>query len=128
MADHLAPATVTEKSAADTLNATIAYLSLREAIALVNSATLPSGLSAPITGQSGGTLHGGEPLAAQERREDLRALDEALTRLAAADPQAARRAAAALGVSPRTVDRLWAFARVWLLRVAGGDAPDSQTA
>jgi len=34
-------------------------------------------------------------------------------------------AAQALGVSPRTADRLWAFARVWLLRdMGGGDAPD----
>jgi RNA polymerase sigma factor (TIGR02999 family) len=78
-----------------------------------------------------------EPVAVPEVREDLLALDEALTRLAAADPQAARlvelryfgglpvpEAARALGVSPRTADRLWAFARVWLLREVGGDAPD----
>src|SRR5262249_16063727 len=32
-------------------------------------------------------------------------------------------AAKALGVSPRTADRLWAFARVWLLREVGGDTP-----
>jgi RNA polymerase sigma factor (TIGR02999 family) len=72
-----------------------------------------------------------------EVREDLVALDEALTKLAAADPQAARLvelryfaglsipgAAMALGVSPRTADRLWAFARVWLLREVGGNVPD----
>jgi RNA polymerase sigma factor (TIGR02999 family) len=59
--------------------------------------------------------------------EDLLALDEALTRLAATDPQAAdlvklryfaglpaAEAAAALGMSPRTADRTWAYARAWL--------------
>ena len=78
-----------------------------------------------------------EQLAAPAVREYLLALDEALTRLAA-DPQAARlvelryfgglpvpEAAGALGVSPRTADRLWAFARAWLLREAG-DALDEQ--
>jgi choline dehydrogenase len=33
-------------------------------------------------------------------------------------------AASTLGVSPRTADRLWAFARVWPLREVGGDVPD----
>ena len=74
--------------------------------------------------------------AGPELREDLLALDEALTRLASADPQAAQlvqlryfaglsipEAAGALGISPRTADRLWAFARVWLLRELGGDSP-----
>src|SRR5438552_2488533 len=68
------------------------------------------------------------------------ALDEALTKLATTDPQAAQlvqlryfaglsipEAAKTLGVSPRTADRLWAFARVWLLREISGDAPDNQT-
>jgi RNA polymerase sigma factor (TIGR02999 family) len=80
-----------------------------------------------------------EQLAVPEVREDLLALDEALTRLAAADPQAAHlvqlryfaglsipEAAHALGVPPRTADRLWAFARVWLLREVGGDGPDDR--
>lgn len=62
-------------------------------------------------------------------REDLLALDEALSRLAATDAQAAQivnlryfaglsipDAAMAMGVSPRTADRIWAFARSWLLR------------
>ena len=57
--DRLTPATLTVNSMADTANATDAYLSLREAIAIVNSATLPSGLSSQITGQISGTLHGG---------------------------------------------------------------------
>ena len=63
---------------------------------------------------------------------ELLALDEALDRLAAADPQAAElvklryfagltipEAAAALGISPRTADRLWAYARAWLRAAIG---------
>jgi RNA polymerase sigma factor (TIGR02999 family) len=66
-------------------------------------------------------------LAAPEPREDLVALDEALNKLAAADPTAAQLvqlryfaglaipdAAQVLGVSSRTADRLWAYARAWL--------------
>jgi RNA polymerase sigma factor (TIGR02999 family) len=62
-------------------------------------------------------------------REDLVALDEALRLLAEEDRQAAElvqlryfagltlpEAAEALGVSPRTADRLWAYARAWLHR------------
>jgi RNA polymerase sigma factor (TIGR02999 family) len=80
-----------------------------------------------------------DELAEPEVREDLLALDEALTKLTSVDPQAAQLvqlryfaglsipdAAKALGVSPRTADRLWAFARVWLLREVGGDVPDDQ--
>lgn len=64
-----------------------------------------------------------------EPRENLVALDEALTRLAGEDPRAAElvqlryfggltlpEAARALGVSPRGAGRLWAFARSWLRR------------
>jgi RNA polymerase sigma factor (TIGR02999 family) len=67
--------------------------------------------------------------AAPDDRHDLVALDAALTRLEAEDPQAAKlvelrhftglsiaEAALALDVSPRTADRLWAFARAWLHR------------
>jgi RNA polymerase sigma factor (TIGR02999 family) len=67
-------------------------------------------------------------LVAPELPDDLLALDEALTRLAAADRQAAdvvqlrvfagltvKEAARVLGVSPRTVDHAWAYARAWLL-------------
>jgi RNA polymerase sigma factor (TIGR02999 family) len=74
-------------------------------------------------------------LAAPEVREDLLALDEALDQLAAADPEAARlvqlryfagltlaEAAQVLGLSPRTVDRLWAYARAWLLQALQGGA------
>jgi DNA-directed RNA polymerase specialized sigma24 family protein len=57
----------------------------------------------------------------------LLALDEALTKLSATDAMAARlvqlryfaglklpEAAKALGIAPRTADRLWAYARAWL--------------
>jgi hypothetical protein len=57
--DRTAPAVLTVNSTADTANATDPYLSLREAIAVANSPTLPSGLSAGITNQISGTLHDG---------------------------------------------------------------------
>ena len=60
---------------------------------------------------------------------DIEALDEALTRLAALDPEQARivelryfggltveETADAVGVSPATVKRQWAMARAWLKR------------
>jgi RNA polymerase sigma factor (TIGR02999 family) len=66
-------------------------------------------------------------LPAPEPREDLVALDAALTKLAEIDKQAAelvqlryfaglpiREIAEYLGISPRTADRLWAFAKAWL--------------
>ena len=80
------------------------------------------------------------PLEAPNPRDDLVALDDALTRLAAEDPQAARlvelrhfagltgaEAAQLLDISPRTADRVWAFARAWLHRELQGDhtAPES---
>jgi RNA polymerase sigma factor (TIGR02999 family) len=71
-----------------------------------------------------------------EPREDLVALDEALGLLAAEDRQAADlvqlryfagltlpEAAEALGVAPRTADRLWAYARAWLHRRLRADGP-----
>jgi len=61
--------------------------------------------------------------------DDLLALDEALTQLAQTDPAAARlvelryfagltsqQAAEVLGMSARTADRTWAYARAWLLK------------
>jgi len=74
--------------------------------------------------------------ATSERTDDVLDIDAALVGLAAADPQAADlvklryfaglsipQAAAALGVSPRSADFLWAYARAWLLRcLGGGDA------
>jgi len=81
--------------------------------------------------------HGGgrvrEPLdeaqvLAPEVRQDVVALDEALEQLAARDAEAAKlvklrffagltsaQAAEALGISPRTADRAWAYARTFLL-------------
>src|SRR3954463_5253615 len=66
-------------------------------------------------------------VAAPEPREDLVALDAALTRLAETDKQAAelvqlryfaglpvREIAEMLGIAPRTADRLWAYAKAWL--------------
>ncbi len=70
---------------------------------------------------------------ADETDVDLLAIDEALDRLAAIDPQQARvvelrffsglsveETAAALGVSPKTVKRDWSVARAWLRREIGG--------
>src|SRR5579864_3600724 len=67
-------------------------------------------------------------LMAPEAGEDLVALDEALTQLAARDAEAAElvklrffagftsaQAAEALGISPRTADRMWTYARTFLL-------------
>ena len=78
--------------------------------------------------------------AAPAPRDDLIALDAGLTRLAAVDPQAAQlvelrhftgltvaEAAQALGISPRTADRLWAFARAWLHRELTGTAADPES-
>jgi RNA polymerase sigma factor (TIGR02999 family) len=71
--------------------------------------------------------------ATSERLDDVLDIDAALVGLAAADPQAAElvklryfaglsisQAAAVLGVSPRSADFLWAYARAWLLRSLGG--------
>src|SRR5262249_41058556 len=57
--DRMAPAVLTVNSTADTAQNTDPYLSLREAIAIVNSSTLPSNLSAQILAQISGTLHAG---------------------------------------------------------------------
>jgi len=66
-------------------------------------------------------------LASPEPREDLVALDAALTKLAENDKQAAevvqlryfaglpiREIAEVMNISPRTADRVWAFAKAWL--------------
>lgn len=75
------------------------------------------------------------PLVAPEIHEDLIALDAALDRLKAVDPQAVELvhlryfvglsvadAAKLLGISPRTADRVWAFARAWLHQEIAGAA------
>jgi RNA polymerase sigma factor (TIGR02999 family) len=66
---------------------------------------------------------------APSRADKVLALDEALTKLACTDVQAAEivklryfvgltvhEAAAALGIAPRSADFLWAYARTWLLK------------
>jgi RNA polymerase sigma factor (TIGR02999 family) len=73
-----------------------------------------------------------EAVAAVESEVDVVALDDALTWLAALDPQQARvvelryftglgieETAEALGISPATVKREWAMARAWLKRELG---------
>jgi RNA polymerase sigma factor (TIGR02999 family) len=75
-------------------------------------------------------------LAAPEWPEDLVALDDALTRLSQTDKAAADvvhlrffaglpipEAACVLGISPRTADRLWAYARAWLHQAVQGAEP-----
>jgi RNA polymerase sigma factor (TIGR02999 family) len=72
--------------------------------------------------------------ATSERTDDVLDIDAALVGLANADAQAAelvklryfagltiREAAAALDISPRNADFLWAYARAWLLRFLGGE-------
>jgi RNA polymerase sigma factor (TIGR02999 family) len=85
-----------------------------------------------------GIKHGGDRVreelnislvGAPEISEDLLALDEALSKLAETDKTAAdvvnlryfagltgKETADVLGVSERTADRIWAFARAWLLK------------
>ena len=78
------------------------------------------------------------PVVAPEIHEDLVALDAALDRLKATDPQAVQlvqlryfvglsnaEAARLLGVSSRTADRVWAFARAWLHQEIAGAEDDS---
>jgi RNA polymerase sigma factor (TIGR02999 family) len=75
-------------------------------------------------------------LAAGGPAEELLAVDEALGRLAAEEPQAAElvklhyfagltieQAAEVLGVSARKGYRIWAYARAWLFRSLGSEEP-----
>jgi len=79
----------------------------------------------------------GLEIALPEIPEDLIALDEALNKLAATDKTAADlvhlrffaglplpEAAQLLGISPRTADRLWAYARAWLHQEIQGGSPE----
>jgi len=74
-----------------------------------------------------------DAVAGPEATDEVLAVDEALAGLAATDPRAADlvklryfaglsvdEAAAALNMSSRSVDRLWAYARAWLQRAVGG--------
>src|SRR5262249_687918 len=78
-------------------------------------------------------------LLAPEPREEVLALDEALTELAATDRAAASLvqlryfgglsipdAAQVLGISPRTAKRLWTFARAWLCEKLQGAGRDEK--
>ncbi len=78
----------------------------------------------------------GLDLADEATPEQMLALDEALTRLAAEDPQRAKlvklrfftglsieATARALAISPATAKRWWTFARAWLLREIEGSKP-----
>jgi predicted outer membrane repeat protein len=56
--ERQAPAVLTVNSTLDTASPTDSYLSLREAIAIVNSSTLPPDLSPQILRQISGPLHG----------------------------------------------------------------------
>jgi RNA polymerase sigma factor (TIGR02999 family) len=73
-----------------------------------------------------------DALVAPEPEMDLLALDAALERLTQRDPQKARlvelryfagltgdQAAAVLGISPSSADRLWTYTRAWLRRELG---------
>jgi RNA polymerase sigma factor (TIGR02999 family) len=75
-----------------------------------------------------------------DRQLDLVALDEALDRLTAVAPRAAKvvelrffgglsveEAAAFLDISPATVKRQWSFARAWLYRALGDATPQSNS-
>jgi RNA polymerase sigma factor (TIGR02999 family) len=75
-------------------------------------------------------------LATPERADDLVALDEAIEQLTQTDPQTAelvklrffagvgvKQAAELLGISARTADLRWAYARAWLFERLGGTRP-----
>jgi RNA polymerase sigma factor (TIGR02999 family) len=77
-----------------------------------------------------------DKLATPERADDLIALDEALGQLAQTDPQTAelvklrffaglsvKQSAELLGISPRTADLRWAYARAWLFERLGSGEP-----
>jgi RNA polymerase sigma factor (TIGR02999 family) len=80
-------------------------------------------------------------LIAAQTPEEVLALDEALSLLAATDEKAAelvklryfagqtlRQAAEILSISPRMADYLWAYARAWLLRTIEGEEPSDAQA
>lgn len=74
-------------------------------------------------------------VAAPEQPRDLLALDEALNKLAATEPDIAQmvklryfagltipQVAESLGIAPRTADAWWAYARAWLLTELRSDS------
>jgi RNA polymerase sigma factor (TIGR02999 family) len=79
--------------------------------------------------EGGSALDNAAAISNEQSPEEILALDEALSRLGRQDAQAAEvvrlrffagldidQTAKVLGVSPRTVKRLWQFARAWLFR------------
>jgi hypothetical protein len=79
-------------------------------------------------------------MAAPQAADDLLALDEALTKLAATEPQVAElvklryfagltipQAAGHLGIAPRTADAWWSYAKAWFQAALHGSpgAPDN---
>jgi len=89
------------------------------------------------TAKHGGGLHRHDandlPIAAPPVDDDLVALDEALTRFAQVEPQKAElvklryfvgltieETAEALGISPATAKRHWAYSKAWLFQAMGG--------
>jgi RNA polymerase sigma factor (TIGR02999 family) len=83
----------------------------------------------PVQLQSDSALLSVADLVSDEHSDQIVRLDEALRRLEAEDPEVAQvvrlrfyaglsgeETAAALGTSPATVDRDWAWARAWLFR------------
>ena len=78
-------------------------------------------------------------LASPVKSEELLALDEALSRFAAEEPEAAQlvelryfaglghqEAAEVLGISRRAADRLWTYARAWLLAEMGHEPGETR--
>jgi RNA polymerase sigma factor (TIGR02999 family) len=76
-------------------------------------------------------------IAVPDGPEDMLALDEALNKLAALDQKAAElvhlrffaglplpEIAKLLGISPRSADRLWSYARAWLHQEVQGASPE----
>src|SRR5262249_14424868 len=84
-------------------------------------------------GDRGSAAFEEEDLACAQEPEEVIAVDKALAGLAVADAQAAElvklryfaglsipEAAEVLNISPRSADRLWAYARAWLQRAIEG--------
>jgi RNA polymerase sigma factor (TIGR02999 family) len=79
------------------------------------------------------------PVVVDHCQDDLLDLDAALTKMAIADPMSAQLiqlryfvgltipdAARILGISPRSADRLWAYARAWLHREISGSGDSGE--
>ena len=101
---------------------------------------LIDGARRKLTQKRGGGFerHDLDGIAASQPDAELLALDEALQKLAEADPLKAKlvelryfvgltgeQAAEVLGISPTTADRHWAYARAWLRRAVEGTEKQS---